>query len=270
MKTRMTIGANEIPSRHPEGDAVFSPLCGNEFRFDCHRGIACFTKCCAKLRLILTPYDIVRLKRSLGLSSEVFLDQYTITDLTSHNRFPMVMLKMTEDADKTCPYVSSQGCRVYEDRPAACRLYPVGKAFHMAGANNKSGDGDKFFLVQEPHCLGFREKRPWSLEQWLDHEGLIQYNEMNRKWLEIVGSNKSLGPKETLQKKIQMFFMASYNLDRFREFIFKSRFFEVFELGCDLKENLNYDDSALLELAFYWLKFSLFGDKTMRLKSPSD
>jgi hypothetical protein len=60
--------------------------------------------------------------------------------------------------------------------------------------------------------------------------------------------------------------MASYNLDRFREFIFKSRFFELFDVDPDTQEGLASDDVALMQFAFRWLKFSLFGDKTMQLK----
>ena len=60
--------------------------------------------------------------------------------------------------------------------------------------------------------------------------------------------------------------MASYNLDRFREFVFKSKFFELFDVETDIKERLASDDIALMKYAFGWLKFSMFGDKTMQLK----
>lgn len=63
-----------------------------------------------------------------------------------------------------------------------------------------------------------------------------------------------------------MFFMASYNLDRFREFVFKSKFFELFDVETDIKERLASDDVSLMKYAFDWLRFSLFGDKTMQVK----
>ena len=40
------------------------------FKFKCHPNVKCFTKCCRGINIILTPYDIVRLKNRLGLSSE--------------------------------------------------------------------------------------------------------------------------------------------------------------------------------------------------------
>jgi hypothetical protein len=64
-----------------------------------------------------------------------------------------------------------------------------------------------------------------------------------------------------------MFSMASYNLDRFREFIFKSRFFERFEIESGLKSRLASDDVELMKFAFDWLKFSLFGEKTIQIKN---
>jgi hypothetical protein len=248
-------------------DEVFRPLTGDTFLFSCHKDISCFTECCAKLRLILTPYDIIRMKNRLELSSDEFLEKYTDTDMKTHSRFPMVMLKMRDDEKMTCPFVTKDGCSIYEDRPGACRLYPVGRASRMADVDGEKSAEDKFFLVDESHCFGFQEKKCWTLEEWLNHEGVSEYNSMNDKWLEIVGLKKSLGPKEAIQKKVQMFFMASYNMDRFREFIFQSKFFDLFHVDQDLMEMLKSDDVALMRFAFDWLKFSLFGEKTIRLKA---
>jgi len=245
---------------------IFRPLTENTFRFSCHKGISCFNECCAKLRLILTPYDVLRLKNRLGLSSEEFLDKYTDTDLKSDSRFPMARLKMKDDKKRRCPFVTVNGCRVYEDRPGACRLYPVGRASRLGRADGEKDAGEKFFLVEESHCFGFQEKSLWTLEEWLSHEGVSEYNTMNDKWLEIIGSNKSLGPKEAIPKKVRMFFMASYNLDKFREFIFQGRFFSLFDVDQELKGRLKNDDVALMGFAFDWLKFSLFGEKVMHLK----
>ena len=185
-------------------DEIFRPLVGDTFRFSCHKNISCFTECCAKLKLILTPYDILRMKNRVGLSSDEFLDRYTDTDMKTHSRFPMVRIKMKDDEKKTCPFVSREGCGIYEDRPGACSLYPVGRASQMADVDGVKNAREKFFIVDESHCFGFKEEKLWSLEDWLSHEGVSEYNAMNDQWLEIISSKKSLGAKETIQKKIQM------------------------------------------------------------------
>ncbi len=243
---------------------IFEPFEGNTFSFSCHRGISCFNKCCAKLRLILTPYDILRMKKRLGLSSDEFLERYTETVIEDHSRFPMVTLKMDVERNRICPFVTEQGCAIYEDRPGACRLYPIGRASTMAYGEKDARE--KFFIVREPHCLGFKEEKSWTLEEWLRHEGVNEYNAMNDQWLEIITSTKDLG-EEDATKKFQMFFMASYNLDKFREFIFKSKFFDLFEIEAELKDRLANDDVDLMKFGFEWLKFSLFGEKTMKTKS---
>ena len=246
-------------------EQIFKPLTGDIFHFSCHRGISCFTECCAKLRLILTPYDILRMKNRLKLTSDQFLERYTDTVLDNNSRFPMVKLKMSGDQKQACPFVTNDGCSIYEDRPEACRLYPVGRASAMVDSEKDARE--RFFMVAESHCQGFQEKHTWTLDDWINHEGVKEYRSMNDQWLGIITSSKSLGPKTHLPQKHQMFFMASYNLDKFREFLFKSGFFDRFEVDSNLKEKLNSNDTALMLFAFDWLKFSLFGEKTIQLKS---
>ena len=243
---------------------IFKPFSHeNPFQFECHMGISCFTECCAKLQLLLTPYDILRMKNRLKMSSNQFLDQYTETLLDHHPRFPMVKLNMREDEGHRCPFVTEKGCTAYEDRPEACRLYPVGRA--SARVDRETESREKFFIVNESHCRGFQEKRKWSLTEWVNHEGVKEYKSMNNAWLGIMTSPKSLGPKGHLARKHQMFFMASYNLDKFRAFLFGSKFFDQFKVNEELKIKMETDDEALMGFGFDWLKFSLFGDKTMEV-----
>ena len=49
----------------------------SQFKFKCHPGIECFTQCCRDINIILTPYDIIRLKNKLDLPSDEFLAIYT-------------------------------------------------------------------------------------------------------------------------------------------------------------------------------------------------
>ena len=239
-------------------------LRGSSFRFQCRKGIACFTKCCADLRLVLTPYDILRVKNHLKLSSDAFLERYTNTSYDPNARFPKVLLKMEEGENKPCPFVTSEGCTIYEDRPGACRIYPIGRASLKAGQGKSARE--KFFLIQEEHCLGFQENREWTIEEWMAGEGLDEYNAMNDKWLEILTSPLSLGTGKETKHKLQMFCMASYNLDKFRAFVFKSNFFRLFEVNSALKDTMAYDDMGLLHFAMDWMKFSLFGQKTIKIK----
>jgi Fe-S-cluster containining protein len=248
-------------------DLEVKPLEKERFRFHCHPKMACFTKCCAKLRLILTPYDVLRLKNRLGLRSDLFLEQFTETVFEPHNRFALVRLKMDGDSGQTCPFLAKTGCTVYSDRPVACRLYPLGRAATLL---KREGDArDKFFLVRESHCLGFEAEREWTISGWIDHEEIREYNAKNDPWLDIVMSDKGLGDQRELARKHQMFFMASYNLDRFRDFLFGTRFFEVFDVPRPLIRQLAEDEPVLMTFGFEWLRFSLYGEPTIPIKTSS-
>ena len=241
-------------------EVAFKPVT-TTFHFQCHKGIECFTHCCAALNLVLTPYDILRMKHRLKISSDEFLDTYTETKFDRHHRFPLVNLKMSPDEGARCPFVTSEGCTIYPDRPGACRIYPLGRA--SSRAHMKREEQEKFFIVEEEHCLGFREQREWSLKEWLASEGVDEYNAMNDLWSEIITSAKDLGPAKDIHKKIQVFYLASYNLDKFRRFIFESRFFQLFQVAPEKREVLSTDDVELMKFAFDWLKYSLFGEKTL-------
>lgn len=243
------------------------PLKGTRFQFRCHKEIQCFTKCCADLKLVLTPYDIIRMKNRLSMSSDDFLDQYTETEIKPNKRFPQVFLKMNPDhRGKKCPFVTPTGCEIYEDRPGACRIYPLGRA--ALKIDEQHHTKEKYFIVKEHHCFGFIEKKRWSVSQWMKNEGLDEYNKMNDMWLEIVSSTADLGPKEQVSKKMQMFFMASYNIDRFKNFLFHSHFFNRFHVDPAVKEKISSNDVELMKFSFDWLKFSLFGQSTMQIKAP--
>lgn len=242
----------------------FEPLREKGFKFRCHRALRCFNQCCADLNLLLTPYDVVRLKSRLNMTSDVFLTRYTETRMDKRSRFPSLFLKMGQSADKKCPFVTGKGCRIYDDRPGACRIYPLGRASMKVDREKETREG--FFVVQEAHCLGFQEEKGWTAQEWMTDQGVTEYNEMNDKWLEIITSSKGLGLEGDIERKLQMFSMASYNVDKFRSFIFESRFFDLFFVTPEMKKRWVSDDVELLKLSVEWLKFSLFGERTMQLK----
>ena len=89
-----------------------------KFKFKCHKGVKCFTQCCSKIDILLTPYDVLRMKNRLGISSEEFLETYTYMQIDKKTSHPFAMLKMMNDPEKKCPFVKPDGCIIYTDRPA--------------------------------------------------------------------------------------------------------------------------------------------------------
>lgn len=230
----------------------------SKFKFKCHPGVKCFTKCCRGINIVLTPYDIILLKNRMNLSSEEFLAIYTKVELLEKTDLPVVTLGLVgEDEEKACPFVRNDGCIVYEDRPTTCRYYPLG----VASLSHKEGADDKgfYFFVNEPHCLGFEEDHEWTVNEWRKDQGVDIHDEINAIWTDLVVRKRSFPPnvKLTDQAK-QMFFMVSYNIDKFREFVFESSFLKRYEVDPKTVEKIKNDEIALLHFGVKWLKDILF------------
>lgn len=227
-------------------------------RFDCSPSISCFTHCCQDITIVLTPYDVLRLKNALAISSDEFLERYAIIIPKQKRLIPMVILKMNEP-DKRCPFVGKDGCSVYADRPWACRMYPL-----------DMNDDGTFSLITDPsHCLGLEEGEKSRIANWLVEQGLPIYDEMNQLFSNVTSPLQAQEIDIDNPKIFQMTFMASYNIDKFREFVLKSTFLERFEIEDITAEKLKRSDVELLKFGFDWIKFGIFGQKTLRVKESA-
>ncbi len=246
----------------PQKLGLHSPL-----QFECHPGVACFTACCHAIRIILTPYDILMLRKRLGLSADQFITAYTEPTYLEKTDMPGVCLKLVGEK-QACPFVTPAGCTVYTDRPTACRYYPVGMAdFHEGGNESEDNQEKFFFLVKEPHCKGHEEPRHWTVGEWRADQGVDVRDEMNREWLRLVMRRKSFGHQASLSDAAKrMFFMASTDLDTFRTFVFKSSFLDTYEVDPARIEEIRNDDIALMFFSFSYLASSLFGAPGLRIR----
>jgi Fe-S-cluster containining protein len=256
----------EIKATAPECiKEKIKPVGDEGFRFRCHPGVPCFTECCRDLKLLLTPYDIMRLKNRLGISSDELLDRYTDCGSDGNRPLPMVYLQMSQNGRRTCPFVSPEGCLVYEDRPSACRTYPIARASRLHRAHGSVMEN--YFILQEDHCLGFKEDRHWKIEQWLEDQGLDDYLGPNDLWMAII-THPNLRNAPLPEKQQQMFYIASYNSDKFRDMVFRSRFLKLFRIEQDEIEQIRNSDPALLDLAFKWMQFSFLGEPALKPRTP--
>ncbi len=238
----------------------------SNLKFRCHPGVPCFTVCCHGIKIILTPYDILVLRRRLGIAAHEFVLQYTQPTYLEKADMPGVQIKLNEETD-ACPFVTPEGCTVYSDRPTACRYYPVGMAdFHEGGTDNAEEE-KFFFLVKEDHCKGFKEDKEWTIREWRADQGVDVRDEMNKEWLRLIMRRKSFGFQASLSDAARrMFFMASTDLDSFRKFIFYSSFLDTYEVDEKVLEQIKEDDVALMMFSFKYLAHTLFGAEGMTLK----
>ncbi len=239
----------------------------SSFCFECQPKVDCFTRCCSDVNIVLTPADILGLARRTGLSTRDFLEKHTLTPLTKELHLPIVMLRMGETPEKRCPFVTAQGCSVYEARPWACRMYPVGMALPPARPGVQPEPA--YFLFEDDFCHGRQGSRTWTVQSWQHDQGIEEREGLECGFRELVGHPWFIGGRQLDPKRIEMFFMAAYDLDTFREFVFSTTFVQRFDLDEALVEGLRTDDQALLRFAFRWLRFATFGEPTMTKRQPT-
>ncbi len=237
----------------------------SRFKFRCHKGVKCFTKCCGNINIMLTPYDVVRMKNRLNMSSSEFLDKYTRMDIDQKTSHPFAILKMLGDEQKKCPFVTPEGCIIYSDRPANCRYYPIGQGVLRKATEQGPVNEEFYFFIREPHCLGYQEDKEWTVQSWRIDQGVDLYDDMNREWKEIQLRKNAPGQTLDSNKQAQIY-MASYDLDSFKRYVFESRFLEVFDIDKEELEKIKNDELALMTLGVKYIKYLLLLEEALKVK----
>jgi Fe-S-cluster containining protein len=247
-----------LPGRRIKDDDTFS--------FRCYPGIGCYNRCCRNLNLFLYPYDVMRLKSALNLSSDEFLDQYVDVVLRSGNYFPEVLLRMSENKEKTCPFLVDAGCSTYADRPDTCRTFPIEQGILYDAARKK--DAAFHFFRPPDFCLGQHEDQQWTVATWSRDQDAERYHRMTIRWAEAkrLFQTDPWGAEGPEGPRAKMAFMATYNIDRFRDFVFNSSFLKRYKVKSVILNKIKNDDGALLTFGFDWIKFYLWGIKSTSFK----
>jgi Fe-S-cluster containining protein len=237
----------------------------SRLKFRCHKGVRCFTACCSNVNIVLPPYDLLRIRKRLGITTEEFFEKYASVEILAKTLLPVVTLRMRDDEKKSCPFLTPDGCTIYEDRPNICRYYPVG----MATLRKKDAEGGKdefYFMTREDHCKGFEEDKDWTIAEWRKDQGADLYDDVNRGWMEVLIKKKSFGQKEFPEIKNQMFFMVSTNLDYFRLFVLNSSFLETYDIPQERIEKVRTDDVELLKLGYEWLCHAMYAEESLKFR----
>ncbi len=231
-----------------EKDDPIRPLESREvFYFSCGPHVPCFNACCRDLNQFLTPYDVLRLARHLEMDSGEFLEGYTRSHHGPQTGLPVVTLCPVAADEKRCPFVTADGCRVYENRPASCRMYPLARMLRRC---RQSGQiKESYALICEDHCRGFEQKVPMTAERWIADQGLARYNELNDAMMDIVSVKQQYLPGPVAGDLAKKLYLPLYDIDGFRR-----KFSERIEpdcrrIGLETGEPANMGDEELLWFA---------------------
>jgi uncharacterized protein len=221
------------------------------FCFKCHPGIDCFNSCCRDVTILLTPLDVIRMRKELELSSEDFLEIYTHRLISRTSGMPAIALKMRDNELKTCPFVTDEGCSIYSSRPYSCRMYPL-----------DTEQGVEYKLAVSPEvCHGLKETEEYTVERWRKEQDIYPYDDPDHQLKDVMAAYQVWSAKIEDPRMQDMVLMVLYDPDRFREFVFKSSFLKKFRIDDDILEKIREDDIALLYFGIQWLRFALFGQK---------
>ncbi|MCU0540115.1 MAG: YkgJ family cysteine cluster protein [Desulfobacterales bacterium] len=235
------------------------PFAANEsFQFECTPRVACFNACCRDLVQALTPYDALRLRRGLGLTSGRFLAQFTRRHTGPGSGLPVATLIPADRPLRRCPFVTESGCGVYPDRPASCRIYPLVRSVCRSRATGELTES--FYLLREPHCRGFEGPTRQRVDEWVACQGLSDYNRENDRLLELIALKNRRHPGPLSSATGDRIFTALYDADAFRAALAGGRLPGGTALCEQFPGAARGDDLALLHAGLAWARHLIATD----------
>lgn len=228
------------------------------FRFECGPDAPCFNKCCRDLEMPLTPRDVLGLRRALGESGKTILQTFAAARRIPETGFPLPYLRMIPGPENECPFLSPAGCSVYDERPGACRAYPLGRGASVG----RDGVNERVFLVAGSACLGFGSGPEYTSDSWFAAQDMRSRNYFNDRFMRLM-SLIAAGDAPLDSRLASLALLCLYQPEDFRRLIKKMKIFERVNLDEGKKELILGDslaaDEACLDFAFDWLELSIFG-----------
>lgn len=168
------------------------------FQFECK---AC-GRCCGEYTIVLTPYDIIRLRRATGRSTGELIrrgtvriermpfkkafgfgpvaDMFEMLGVSQNDIVPIAVLGFRGETsgENICEFLSEPRngkrlCNIYKDRPGMCRLHPLGCV--------KVGGRRRWFF-RKPLC-DTQGGKLQPVEKWLRESRVRPFLEANARYL---------------------------------------------------------------------------------------
>lgn len=158
----------------------------------------CSSTCCkATAPIVLNPYEIARICKATGMFYEDLLD---VLDTDRAKGFPLVMLPRYP----VCHFWTATGCRIYEARPLACRLFPLGRVFE--------NDRSHIVLPDVNRCSGLVPAPAKTVAAYLQEQDTSLFIEMADRWIAFVSAIERL-PLQDAPVTSVAFHMLVYSPD---------------------------------------------------------
>ena len=192
------------------------------------------------------------------MTTQSFIERYAAVQLGPATGLPVVSLRFSPEKDRQCPFVTEHGCRVYADRPASCRIYPLVRMLRRSRADGSLVE--QFALLHESHCRGFEQKQRQTVRQWIDSQLLDTYHRANDALLELIAMKNQLRPGPLSRKHQQLVRMAFYDLETLKQRAADGQLEGMHSPRLRSNPGMQ-DDAAWLVWSMEWVKVVLFGSK---------
>lgn len=149
------------------------------FKFHC---TMCGKCCIHREDILLTPKDMYRMAKKLGITPEELFEQYCETYIGSDSRIPIVRLK-PRGSVRRCPLLKDRKCSLHDAKPAVCAMFPIGRCL-MMDAKTSSPEhittDDIQFIFTAPGCGDDSETH--TVREWLSEFDIPIEDEFFVKW----------------------------------------------------------------------------------------
>lgn len=161
-------------------------------------GERCPSNCCTKSApIVLNPYEIALICKASGTAYDDLLD---VVDTDRANGLPLVLLPR----DPACHFWDGKGCTIYNARPLACRLFPIGRVFE--------GCQSHIVLPSVNSCPGLSTDPASTVSDYLAGQDTALLIRMADHWIEFVSAMELLGLPDKPVTSVA-FHMMVYNPD---------------------------------------------------------
>lgn len=178
--------------------------------------------CCQGMgeSIVLDPYDVYRLTTGLNLSFEALLADKI--ELNVFDGMILPNLKMAGEKE-ACAFLNEEGrCSIHSIRPGICRLFPLGRYYE---------NGSFQYFLQIHECKN-ENRTKVKVKKWIDTPDLKQNEKFILAWHDFVNEIQTKMMEisdDALFKKVNMFLLQQFFIERYNEEDFYKQFEERLE-----------------------------------------
>ena len=178
--------------------------------------------CCQGMgeSIVLDPYYAYRITTGLNLSFEALLADKI--ELNVFDGMILPNLKMAGNKE-ACTFLNEEGrCSIHSMRPGICRLFPLGRYYE---------NGSFQYFLQIHECKN-ENRTKVKVKKWIDTPDLKQNEKFILAWHDFVNEIQTKMMEisdDALFKKVNMFLLQQFFIERYNEEDFYKQFEERLE-----------------------------------------